>query len=194
MTTFFLGRCSSRVSTSRAIISRLSACRGSSSREFASYRSRFRPLLTVRTRTARAVGTMRIAVLTPVILITWGGFWPTDSCGPVVRTAGRAGRLPFPARSGGSALPAAAGAWPIRRRRGAALGARAPVGAQLFLRDVLSPELRPSRGDVLFFYYLLIHSGSLNTSNKPRFALRLMCSCDAFRIWEKYGKWNIWMP
>ncbi len=44
------------------------------------------------------------------------GFWPTGSCGPVVRTAGRAGRLPFPATSGGSALPAAAGAWPIRRR------------------------------------------------------------------------------
>ena len=55
-------------------------------------------------------------------------------------------------------------------------------------------ELRPSRGDVLFFYYLLIHSGSLNTSNKPRFALRLMCACDACRIWEKYGRWNIWMP
>ena len=43
-------------------------------------------------------------------------FWPTDSCAPVVRTAGRAGRLPFPARSAGSAPPAAAGAWPIRRR------------------------------------------------------------------------------
>ena len=55
-------------------------------------------------------------------------------------------------------------------------------------------ELRPSRGDVLFFHYLLVHSGSLNTSNKPRFAFRLMCTCDACRIWEKYGKWNIWMP
>ena len=55
-------------------------------------------------------------------------------------------------------------------------------------------ELRPSRGDVLFFHYLLIHCGSLNISNKPRFALRLMCTCDACRIWEKYGKWNIWMP
>ena len=55
-------------------------------------------------------------------------------------------------------------------------------------------ELRPSRGDVLFFHYLLIHCGSLNTSNKPRFAFRLMCTCDACRIWEKYGRWNIWMP
>jgi len=55
-------------------------------------------------------------------------------------------------------------------------------------------ELRPSRGDVLFFHYLLVHSGSLNTSNKPRFALRLMCTCATCRIWEKNGKWNIWMP
>ena len=55
-------------------------------------------------------------------------------------------------------------------------------------------ELRPSRGDVLFFHYLLVHAGSLNTSNKPRFALRLMCTCDTCRIWEKYGRWNIWMP
>ena len=29
-------------------------------------------------------------------------------------------------------------------------------------------ELIPDRGDVLFFHYLLVHSGSLNTSNKPR--------------------------
>ena len=34
-------------------------------------------------------------------------FWPTGSCGPVVRTAGRVGRLPFPARNGGSAPRAA---------------------------------------------------------------------------------------
>ncbi|HIG55350.1 MAG TPA: hypothetical protein EYQ18_15515 [Candidatus Handelsmanbacteria bacterium] len=55
-------------------------------------------------------------------------------------------------------------------------------------------ELRPSRGDVLFFHYLLVHCGSLNTSNKPRFALRWMCTCEECRIWTKHGKWNIWMP
>ena len=55
-------------------------------------------------------------------------------------------------------------------------------------------ELKPSRGDVLFFHYLLVHAGSLNTNNRPRFALRWMCACDTCRIWEKYGKWNIWMP
>ena len=55
-------------------------------------------------------------------------------------------------------------------------------------------ELMPSRGDVLFFHYLLVHSGSLNTSNKPRFALRLMCACETCRMWEKHGKWNVWMP
>ena len=55
-------------------------------------------------------------------------------------------------------------------------------------------ELMPERGDVLFFHYLLVHSGSLNTSNKPRFALRLMCACETCRVWEKHGKWNVWMP
>lgn len=55
-------------------------------------------------------------------------------------------------------------------------------------------ELTPSRGDVLFFHYLLVHAGSLNTGHKPRFAIRWMCTCDACRIWEKHGRWNIWMP
>lgn len=55
-------------------------------------------------------------------------------------------------------------------------------------------EIRPSRGDVLFFHFLLVHAGSLNTGHKPRFALRWMCTCDTCRIWEKHGKWNIWMP
>ncbi len=61
--------------------------------------------------------------------------------------------------------------------------------------DLSAPiELTPSRGDVLFFHYLLVHAGSLNTGNKPRFAIRWMCTCDACRIWEKHGRWNIWMP
>jgi hypothetical protein len=55
-------------------------------------------------------------------------------------------------------------------------------------------ELTPSRGDVLFLHYLLVHSGSLNTRNKPRFALRWMCTCEACQIWQKHGRWNIWMP
>ena len=61
--------------------------------------------------------------------------------------------------------------------------------------DLNAPiELTPSRGDVLFFHYLLVHAGSLNTGDKPRFAIRWMCTCDACRIWEKHGRWNIWMP
>ena len=64
-------------------------------------------------------------------------FWPTDSCGPVVRTAGRAGRLPFPARSGGSSPRAAAGVWGryggASGRRGAAPGARYANGCSAFL-------------------------------------------------------------
>ena len=61
--------------------------------------------------------------------------------------------------------------------------------------DLSAPiELTPSRGDVLFFHYLLVHAGSLNTGSKPRFAIRWMCTCDPCRIWEKHGKWNIWMP
>ena len=61
--------------------------------------------------------------------------------------------------------------------------------------DLSAPiELTPSRGDVLFFHYLLVHAGSLNTGSKPRFAIRWMCTCDPCRIWEKHGRWNIWMP
>lgn len=34
-------------------------------------------------------------------------------------------------------------------------------------------ELTPRRGDVLFYHYLLAHSGSMNTSDRPRFALNM---------------------
>ena len=32
-------------------------------------------------------------------------------------------------------------------------------------------ELRPNRGDVLFYHFLCAHSGSKNTNSQPRFAL-----------------------
>jgi ectoine hydroxylase-related dioxygenase (phytanoyl-CoA dioxygenase family) len=34
-------------------------------------------------------------------------------------------------------------------------------------------ELTPRCGDVLFYHYLLAHSGSTNTSDRPRFALNM---------------------
>ncbi|MGH7792523.1 MAG: phytanoyl-CoA dioxygenase family protein [Thermodesulfobacteriota bacterium] len=34
-------------------------------------------------------------------------------------------------------------------------------------------ELTPRRGDVLFYHYLLAHAGSMNTSDRPRFALNM---------------------
>lgn len=34
-------------------------------------------------------------------------------------------------------------------------------------------ELTPRRGDVLFYHYLCAHAGSMNTSDKPRFALNM---------------------
>jgi hypothetical protein len=34
-------------------------------------------------------------------------------------------------------------------------------------------ELTPRCGDVLFYHYLLAHSGSMNTSDRPRFALNM---------------------
>jgi hypothetical protein len=40
--------------------------------------------------------------------------------------------------------------------------------------DLGSPvELTPRCGDVLFYHYLLAHSGSTNTSDRPRFALNM---------------------
>ncbi len=101
------------------------------------------------------------------------------------------------AQGGGTAV------WPGSHRRLRETAAQDPDRYRM-LPDLKNPqqkfdlgepvELTPSRGDVLFFHYLLVHAGSLNTSNKPRFALRWMCACDTCRIWEKYGKWNIWMP
>jgi hypothetical protein len=34
-------------------------------------------------------------------------------------------------------------------------------------------ELTPKRGDVLFYHYLCAHAGSMNTSDRPRFALNM---------------------
>jgi hypothetical protein len=34
-------------------------------------------------------------------------------------------------------------------------------------------ELTPRRGDVLFYHYLCAHAGSMNTSDRPRFALNM---------------------
>ena len=73
-------------------------------------------------------------------------------------------------------------------------------------QDTLQPVLEaPDAGELLDWLrrqsmlhhegdYLLVHAGSLNTGDKPRFAIRWMCTCDACRIWEKHGRWNIWMP
>ena len=101
------------------------------------------------------------------------------------------------AQGGGTAV------WPGSHRKFSEMAVQDPDRFRM-LSDFAKPqqrfglgepiELRLSRGDVLFFHYLLVHCGSLNTSNKPRFALRWMCTCDACRIWEKHGRWNIWMP
>ena len=34
-------------------------------------------------------------------------------------------------------------------------------------------ELTPRRGDALFYHYLCAHAGSMNTSDRPRFALNM---------------------
>ncbi len=55
-------------------------------------------------------------------------------------------------------------------------------------------EVVAKQGDVLFFHHLLPHSGTINVTDAPRFAIRYMCLCVACRKWEKKGEWNIWMP
>ena len=55
-------------------------------------------------------------------------------------------------------------------------------------------EVVAKQGDVLFFHHLLPHSGTINVSSSPRFAIRYMCLCLTCRKWEKKGEWNIWMP
>lgn len=55
-------------------------------------------------------------------------------------------------------------------------------------------EVIAKRGDVLLFHHLLPHSGTINLTPYPRFAIRYMCLCRACRTWEKKGEWNIWMP
>lgn len=55
-------------------------------------------------------------------------------------------------------------------------------------------EVVAKQGDVLLFHHLLPHTGTLNVSNSPRFAIRFMCLCLECRPWQKRGEWNIWMP
>lgn len=55
-------------------------------------------------------------------------------------------------------------------------------------------EVTAKQGDVLLFHHLLPHSGTINVTPYPRFAIRYMCLCLACRTWEKKGEWNIWMP
>ncbi len=55
-------------------------------------------------------------------------------------------------------------------------------------------EVTAKPGDVLFFHHLLPHSGTINVSSSPRFAIRYMCLCLDCQVWQKKGEWNIWMP
>ena len=46
------------------------------------------------------------------------------------------------------------------------------LGNDIHQADLGMPmELRPNRGDVLFYHFLCAHSGSKNTNSQPRFAL-----------------------
>jgi hypothetical protein len=62
------------------------------------------------------------------------------------------------------------------------------------LADETPVEVTPRRGDVLFFDYLMAHSGSPNRTDRPRLAFRFFCSCSACDGWRKEGKWNVWCP
>lgn len=70
--------------------------------------------------------------------------------------------------------------WPGSHRRLEELARRDPVQYEFMWRlnadlnkvDLGDPvELLPQGGDVLFYHYLVVHSGSNNTSDRPRFAL-----------------------
>jgi phytanoyl-CoA dioxygenase PhyH len=72
--------------------------------------------------------------------------------------------------------------WPGSHRRLEALARSDPERYELMwslnqaIRDLdLSPpvELTPRRGDVLFYHYLCAHAGSMNTSDRPRFAMNM---------------------
>jgi hypothetical protein len=70
--------------------------------------------------------------------------------------------------------------WPNSRRRIEALAHSDPerfemmwvLNQALHEVDLGEPvELSPRRGDVLFYHYMCAHAGSMNISNRPRFAL-----------------------
>ena len=56
-------------------------------------------------------------------------------------------------------------------------------------------ELTPKRGDILFFQHLFGHNGSANVLPKPRFMMRLFCSCEkCYNTWAKVDHWGHWAP
>ena len=72
--------------------------------------------------------------------------------------------------------------WPGSHRKLEALARNEPeryelmwtLGQDLQRADLGEPvELTPSRGDAVFYHYLCAHSGSMNTSDRPRFALNM---------------------
>jgi Phytanoyl-CoA dioxygenase (PhyH) len=72
--------------------------------------------------------------------------------------------------------------WPGSHRRLEALARSDPSRYEMMwalnqsLReiDLAEPvELTPRRGDVLFYHYLCAHAGSMNVSDRPRFALNM---------------------
>lgn len=55
-------------------------------------------------------------------------------------------------------------------------------------------ELTPRRGDVLFFRHLWAHGGTPNVSDRPRLAMRWLCSRACCLKWSKTDAWNNWSP
>ena len=56
-------------------------------------------------------------------------------------------------------------------------------------------ELNPKRGDILFFTHLFGHNGTVNSRPKPRFMMRLFCSCKrCYNTWKKVDHWGHWAP
>jgi hypothetical protein len=72
--------------------------------------------------------------------------------------------------------------WPASHRKMAALARSDParyeymwvLNQDLHLGDVGEPvEVLAARGDVLFYHYLCVHSGSRNAGSRPRFAMNM---------------------
>ncbi len=71
-----------------------------------------------------------------------------------------------------------------------------PLNKDLKTLDLGDPvELTPRRGSILFFTYNFGHNGTNNVSDRPRWMMRYMCSCEACHTrWPKAGKWALWTP